>query len=97
MANTKYFADLANGTTLEFSKVDYRSRKDIRGYDRVTCQWVQCNRMVEYEASPSRHECDDRCMNATGHECECRCGGKNHGKGSGFISHTELQPPDTAH
>ena len=23
--------------------------------------------------------CDGRCMAATGHSCECQCGGKNHG------------------
>lgn len=23
--------------------------------------------------------CDGRCMGATGHQCECSCGGKNHG------------------
>jgi hypothetical protein len=23
--------------------------------------------------------CDGRCMAATGHNCECACGGKNHG------------------
>lgn len=84
MANIKFFADRADGTTLEFSRVDYRSRKDIRGYDRVAGQWVQCNRKVEYKANPSRHECDARCMNATGRtmKCECACGGKNHGRGT---------------
>lgn len=25
--------------------------------------------------------CDGRCMSATGHNCECSCGGKNHGAG----------------
>lgn len=83
MANMKYFADLPNGSTLEFSKVDYRSRKDIRGFDHATGQWVQCNRTVEFKGNPSRHECDDRCIGATGRtmRCECSCGGKNHGKG----------------
>lgn len=30
-----------------------------------------------------RHDCDARCMNATGRtmNCECACGGRNHGKG----------------
>lgn len=23
--------------------------------------------------------CDDRCTSAKGHQCECSCGGKNHG------------------
>ena len=26
--------------------------------------------------------CDGRCMGATGHVCECSCGGQNHGIGS---------------
>lgn len=25
--------------------------------------------------------CDARCTSATGHKCECSCGGKNHGSG----------------
>src|SRR5579872_3045707 len=41
-------------------------------------------RKVEYKAFPSKHECDDRCINATGKimRCECKCGGKNHGRGA---------------
>ncbi len=26
-------------------------------------------------------KCDGRCLAATGHQCECACGGKNHGAG----------------
>jgi hypothetical protein len=29
------------------------------------------------------HKCDARCMNATGHNCECSCGGANHGLAHG--------------
>ncbi len=29
----------------------------------------------------STRPCDERCMGATGHVCNCSCGGKNHGKG----------------
>lgn len=83
MANMKYFADLADGRTLEFSRVDYRSRKDIRGYDVDNKVWVQCNRTVEYKRNASKHVCDARCVGATGliMKCECKCGGKNHGRG----------------
>lgn len=28
---------------------------------------------------PSNKKCDARCTGATGHNCECQCGGKNHG------------------
>jgi hypothetical protein len=27
--------------------------------------------------------CDSRCEHATGHKCECACGGRNHGKAHG--------------
>lgn len=81
MANIKYFADLHNGETLEFSRVDHRSAKDIRGW--TGSEWVKVTRQVEYKRFASKHECDSRCMNATGRimKCECSCGGKNHGKG----------------
>lgn len=46
--------------------------------------YVQATRVIEYKSNPSRHECDARCLNATGRvmKCECSCGGKNHGRGS---------------
>ncbi len=36
-------------------------------------------RVIYYKKNPSLHPCDHRCMNAKGHDCECSCGGKNHG------------------
>lgn len=41
------------------------------------------DRVITYKSNPSRHECDARCMNATGRtmQCECSCNGKNHGRG----------------
>lgn len=42
-------------------------------------------RRVQYKTNnPSKHLCDARCLNATGKimNCECSCGGKNHGAGS---------------
>ena len=45
--------------------------------------YVNVERTVRYSAAPSKHECDARCVNATGRtmNCECSCGGKNHGRG----------------
>lgn len=82
MANIRYFADLPD-VTLEFTRVDYINRKNIRGYSPVH-GWVKVTRVVEYKSFPTRHECDARCYNATGKimRCECSCGGKNHGKGA---------------
>jgi hypothetical protein len=47
-------------------------------------QWVPITRTVRLKSSPSRHVCDVRCINAKGRamECECACGGKNHGRGA---------------
>jgi len=39
-------------------------------------------RSIQYKSNPSLHKCDARCMNATGHICECSCGGLNHGAGN---------------
>jgi hypothetical protein len=41
-------------------------------------------RVVEIKANPSRHECDARCLGASGRSmrCECKCNGKNHGRGA---------------
>ena len=36
-------------------------------------------RKIHYKSNPSLHKCDARCMGATGHDCQCECGGKNHG------------------
>ncbi len=36
-------------------------------------------RKIDYKKRPSLHKCDARCASATGHVCECSCGGKNHG------------------
>lgn len=88
MANFKYF----NGEN-ELSGVHYKG-KDAYGYvsknDLVFVPgkgwtgYVKAERIIQYKSNPSRHECDDRCMNATGRmmKCECKCGGKNHGRGS---------------
>jgi hypothetical protein len=83
MANFKFFADTATGT-LTFDRVDYISRSNIRGYDHASKSWVQITRSIQMKSNPTRHECDARCMNATGRsmQCECSCGGKNHGRGA---------------
>lgn len=52
------------------------SFKDAEKHQPIT-------RKIEYKSNPSLHECNAKCLggkcNGT---CECRCGGKNHGRGS---------------
>ncbi len=59
-----------------------------------TCQYlgkVLQNRIVTtFQASV----CDHRCTNAPGPNCDCQCGGKNHGSGR-TVTYTEGQPLPT--
>lgn len=81
----KYYADLPSGEIIEFGKVDNRNQStkmdDCWGFHAGT--WFKVTRVVKRKTAPSMHECDDRCMNASGRtmQCECSCGGKNHGRG----------------
>ncbi len=52
---------------------------DGSGSDR----WLPVTRRIEYKSYPSRHECNAKCLNGKFNgTCECRCGGKNHGRGA---------------
>jgi hypothetical protein len=84
MANIIHFADLPNGETVSSKRCDYDQGANKMG--RIWIEgmgWVRATRSVTRKSMPSNHECDARCMNATGRtmQCECSCGGKNHGKG----------------
>jgi hypothetical protein len=50
----------------------------LSGYDAI----LPITRVISYKKNPSLHKCDARCINATGKNCECACGGSNHGAGN---------------
>jgi|HubBroStandDraft_3_1064219.scaffolds.fasta_scaffold234067_2 hypothetical protein len=81
----KYFVDASEGTQ-EFHHPDFRTIKVSKdgkfGLVHKTGEWVKITRTVNYKKNPSKHECDARCMTASGRtmNCECACGGANHGK-----------------
>lgn len=77
----KYFTDTQTGS-VEFNKIDYR-RDGAYGFDNVSESWMKITRKINYKKQPSKHKCDARCLHATGKtmNCECACGGVNHGKG----------------
>ncbi len=96
MAKYRHFADLANGQTVEIKSNIFSKRiggKDVRfGIDPANPpvwngkEWtgyVQVTRSIKYTTYYVKHECDARCYNAQGTtmNCECQCGGANHGKG----------------
>jgi len=50
---------------------------NLQIYCREHRTWIQWKR-IKATISES-HICDARCMSAIGPNCECSCGGKNHG------------------
>lgn len=86
MAKHLFFADLQDGTvamTVDRADYDLPGRNAMPRIWTKETGWVRATRVVVRKSMPSNHECDARCMNATGRtmQCECSCGGKNHGKG----------------
>lgn len=86
MANYRYFAE-HNGEAVELINVAHDG-----AVSTAACHFIgfapdgtklQADRKVIRKARPSNHKCDDRCIHATGRtmQCECSCGGKNHGRG----------------
>ena len=44
--------------------------------------YLPLTREIEMKANPSRHECNAKCLNgAHNGRCECKCNGRNHGRG----------------
>ena len=94
MANIKYFSGDRELRSIQHDGSRSTRPANFSGYPEgvepvfvVGQGWtgrVSADRAVEYKASPSLHQCDDRCINATGRvmKCECSCGGKNHGRGA---------------
>lgn len=62
------------------------------GFVGFTSDWLwygacpECGQYLRLEVLPingkysEKKKCDFRCQDATGHNCECQCGGKNHGE-----------------
>ena len=86
MAQFRHFADI-DGETIELARdrIDYRGKANGGkfGWHEATRTWLPVSRSIQFKSNPSRHECDARCTHAKGRtmQCECSCGGKNHGKG----------------
>ena len=80
----KYFADF-HGEIVELTDVRHdghvsTAAKHFEGFAPDGFTKLTANRKIDYKvANPSLHKCDARCTTATGHKCECSCGGKFHG------------------
>lgn len=88
MASFRYFADIS-GEAHELTGVYFNGGASVVKASNFrgrlpSGEVVAATRKIEFKRHASRHECDARCMNATGRimKCECSCGGKNHGRGS---------------
>lgn len=82
----KYFVDTEIGSIEyiypNFEKLINRGKDGLWGFVDRTKEWVKISRVVDYKIKGTKHKCDSRCQSARGRtmNCECACGGKNHGK-----------------
>lgn len=84
MATFKYFADI-EGKAIELRNIwhDGHISASASHFSGLTAEGTRINatRKVQIKSNPSRHECNARCMGASGKSaCECSCGGVNHGR-----------------
>ena len=82
MASFRYFADIG-GQTVALANVfhDGHISTKARHFIGFTPDGHKINatRAIEFKRNPKLHACGPRCLNATGFQCECSCGGRNHG------------------
>jgi hypothetical protein len=80
----KYTASLARRIASRpkasfYSSMDIQRAIEMERYQMSVLWFSHIQITGRYVADKA---CDGRCMGATGHNCECSCGGKNHGVGS---------------
>ena len=70
-------------TTKRRYRVDDQQRRQYPGGMDAVCPGCQrpTRAWGTVKGSYSDTPCDHRCTSATGFQCSCRCGGKNHGAG----------------
>lgn len=66
-------------TERRYFRLDDKRGRVREGYDGVCACGGQCV-SARIKGIVSEHVCDARCSSATGPNCECQCGGRNHGK-----------------
>ncbi|HEX4173971.1 MAG TPA: hypothetical protein VHY82_15995 [Acetobacteraceae bacterium] len=67
--------------------------RDLPNGETVDGTASNYTRIIERSDRPSNHRCNDLCMYATGKQCQCACGGRNHGKGTFMCVSTGRTPP----
>jgi hypothetical protein len=65
-------------TEREYFRMDSTGRKIVMGYEGKCACGSYCDSGC-VKGFVTEHVCDARCTSATGFNCECQCGGKNHG------------------
>lgn len=54
---------------------------------KVNGSYLPLTRVIDYKKNPSLHVCNAKCLGGKHNGiCECRCGGKNHGRGVFTVS-----------
>lgn len=79
--NPKYRSNSAQGFTASESGRIVRDANLMAVGTTSDGKKYEADRLIFRKANPSNHKCDARCLHAKGGNCECSCGGKNHGAG----------------
>jgi len=74
-----YVGNVLEECRTESGEILYRDNGPVLVRCRGCGQWRRAPRVVGHY-NPDK-KCNAKCIFATGHSCECACGGKNHGKG----------------
>jgi len=80
-ADTREFASIIGRPRRDDEKLTREGRLFAYGICPNCGRRHASARRIYFSASPSEHVCNAKCMGATGSNCECSCGGKNHGAG----------------
>lgn len=75
---SQFFSDTSSKPT---SRV-FSNRYYAAGKCPACGLWHLADRVIFFQKNPSLHKCNAKCQAARGPNCECSCGGANHGSKS---------------
>jgi hypothetical protein len=77
MPNAEFRARWPGVKGVRYDGFQMKTGRPVGGSD-----YLPLTRSIEMKANPSKHECNAKCLNgAHNGRCECKCNGRNHGRG----------------
>jgi hypothetical protein len=94
MDRAEFFARFPSSKGRKFDSKRMQVARDSAGH-----VWP-VTRAIAFKKTSKLHKCNSLCLDARGPNCECKCGGKNHGRGdagaqTGFFEENTWTPEQT--